>query len=1123
MRCIMLKTTAKYLFLSSLLSFSIIWGQSEKVFNKYNQQSTIASPAEHFSVLNLNNWRYWVDIKGDGGNSFKPDRITRFPKDGWSGVYKDGLLWGAFHNGTYFLGGNFYKNYNTPLSKIYRIRYDYKAAKETPNILYKDAQDYFLTKDPSQEQLKELYAQYEQDWNTWPVDQGAPFIDSNNNGIFEPTLGEKPGVENANQVIWLKYTDIDSDSTDGISKQLPIGIEVGVTLWTSTQAHLQNVVFKKYRIKNVGEKSIDSLYFGKYADIDIGNYSNDFAGCIPILNSAYIYNSTYMDYFLNNGNYMPPAFGYTLFSKPRYINRTQKMNAQNAFSTMEVLYGEFGTLRSDPIELTNEHILNFLKGKDAFGEPQINPITNKPTRFPLDGDPVAETGYYSRKYSQPGEKKILFSTGPVKFYPNDFFEVTYMLSGGQGKSAKESITEYKTQVITAFDKQNHGIPLVNYSTTFPTETTTELKIEVNLEGLAETYEAVDLKLFSTKDSLKFFNLALKEKKVGSKLWNGALTVQNEKYPFNGQLYMTKMGSKAKWGKILNAVSLRPLVKMKNVRVKWEDGRQDGAINVGEQVQLASDLYNPDGNNHADSIKTRFGYFKTFTEQISPLETLRDVNNPYKVPENSQHDSLFLVYQLYYDGHEVLHRQMVPIAKWQEREGWKDKVLVTPEVGTADNAIITIADPSLINGHKYRIDYKYNSDSSALVWDLWDMTENVKKLENYALVTKEGIGAPIIDGLMFSVLKYKPGISSIQVINNANGLVSPPEPGALASGGFPVPGLKYPGNPITERQQQGNSRWAIISNNNNFNTFLNSIYINWDSHYYNFFDYDWKVRFTENENWALKNFAGDSVLKIPFEIWNIGQGTPHDSRDDFKMIAKVTSPFFKKNKGGWNWVKKYELVNKDHKALKGDDDPFTPYFTWIIPEEHLNNRPGIEGYENFVDKIDKQTKKNTSFTYNSKNELLDDMHFVSIDADDLSDGTLAENVQMVPETGTVFQLLTKRKNKAGDKLIIKTPKPNKLYPNGNPTHYFLSQNYPNPFNGITRFRFGIAQDQKVKLQVYNILGQRVATIINGFMFAGDYELNWEAKNSLGQTLSSGLYIYKLQTEHFTKTKKMIFLK
>jgi hypothetical protein len=88
----------------------------------------------------------------------------------------------------------------------------------------------------------------------------------------------------------------------------------------------------------------------------------------------------------------------------------------------------------------------------------------------------------------------------------------------------------------------------------------------------------------------------------------------------------------------------------------------------------------------------------------------------------------------------------------------------------------------------------------------------------------------------------------------------------------------------------------------------------------------------------------------------------------------------------------------------------------------------------------------------------------------------------------------------------------------PTKFELYQNYPNPFNPSTTISFALPQAGKVTLKIYNTLGEEVATLADGYMEAGIQTVNFNAGE-----LSSGLYIYRLNTREATFTKKMLLLK
>ncbi|NIR96262.1 MAG: cellulase family glycosylhydrolase [Gammaproteobacteria bacterium] len=88
----------------------------------------------------------------------------------------------------------------------------------------------------------------------------------------------------------------------------------------------------------------------------------------------------------------------------------------------------------------------------------------------------------------------------------------------------------------------------------------------------------------------------------------------------------------------------------------------------------------------------------------------------------------------------------------------------------------------------------------------------------------------------------------------------------------------------------------------------------------------------------------------------------------------------------------------------------------------------------------------------------------------------------------------------------------------PLKYRLEQNYPNPFNPETTFRYSLAKPGEVCLDIYNAIGEKLETVVNKQLVAGDHEDHWDASH-----LASGVYYYRLQADKFVDTKKLILLK
>ena len=92
----------------------------------------------------------------------------------------------------------------------------------------------------------------------------------------------------------------------------------------------------------------------------------------------------------------------------------------------------------------------------------------------------------------------------------------------------------------------------------------------------------------------------------------------------------------------------------------------------------------------------------------------------------------------------------------------------------------------------------------------------------------------------------------------------------------------------------------------------------------------------------------------------------------------------------------------------------------------------------------------------------------------------------------------------------------------PTEFALAQNYPNPFNPTTRISYQLPRDTRVTLKIYNLKGEEVLTLVDGYRAAGRYEVEWNAQNNFGRRVASGVYLYKLQGEGVSEVRRMTLL-
>ena len=97
------------------------------------------------------------------------------------------------------------------------------------------------------------------------------------------------------------------------------------------------------------------------------------------------------------------------------------------------------------------------------------------------------------------------------------------------------------------------------------------------------------------------------------------------------------------------------------------------------------------------------------------------------------------------------------------------------------------------------------------------------------------------------------------------------------------------------------------------------------------------------------------------------------------------------------------------------------------------------------------------------------------------------------------------------------------PNRIPTGFHLYPAFPNPFNPITTLRYDLLENSFVTIIIYDILGKEVKTLINQTQNGGYKSILWDGTNDHGHSMSTGIYLYRIQAGNFTRTKKMVLLK
>jgi hypothetical protein len=140
------------------------------------------------------------------------------------------------------------------------------------------------------------------------------------------------------------------------------------------------------------------------------------------------------------------------------------------------------------------------------------------------------------------------------------------------------------------------------------------------------------------------------------------------------------------------------------------------------------------------------------------------------------------------------------------------------------------------------------------------------------------------------------------------------------------------------------------------------------------------------------------------------------------------------------------------------------------------------------------------------------------------GVLTERLNRVESTLSKLEKLAKVRSVAeptedADPVLLKN-QPESINLLAVPEEYEMSVNFPNPFNSLTTVKYAVPAASHVTIEVYSVLGQRVRTLVDELKTAGYHTVQWDGKNEAGQMVSSGTYIYKMQSGDFVHTQKVV---
>ncbi len=851
------------------------------------------------TLVNINEFSAWIyangrsgNIPGQGVGSRSRAGIT-YPRGTATVVFQDGMVWGGqVHDGqepVLRVGGAMYnvghvagrilstgiaEDPTSPeVNHVWRIRRDFHTAD-----LRQDAAELQQkqTDAVTEEEIEAVRNRYRDDWRNWPVTKGAPFYDADDDGRYTPQFhpdgspilfpdADEPGVANADQVVWLVANDLDRQVVQAFSGSIEIGVEMQVTAWGyARNDELGQAIFRRHRLiyeglagKTDGAR-IDSMYLTQWADPDLGFYIDDLAGCDTLLDLGFVYNGELTDKHFSEYALPPPAVGHTLLKGPYvasdgesgFIGLEPRQNVLNlkmlsfAGLTGHTTPSPPGTYRGMTLQW-----YNLMRGFRARPEspltPFIDPLTSRPTKFPLYGDPITGSGWIDQGST---DRRFQLSTGPFQMAIGDTQDVVIGVVGGLGSDRLLSVAALKHNVRVARQLASSGFEIPWPAS--PSVRATELDGAILLNWGSDPQQVERIEEHNSGDfffeGYNIYQLPHADASPDAGVKIVTFDIANDHTIITEPAFDVNTGTLSE--AITQTGSNTGIVR--SLAVKRDSLHSEPLYN-GQSYHFAITAYsiNPDR-----TALIRSGESKPAVVTVTPRS-----RNP---------------------GHRL-------------RAGMADTISVTHAQGIATGEVAPIViDPIRITGHDYRLAFETIITDIDLsrpdrpdttrekVWHLLDTTLGDTLLQNQTNFSGDE-DYLIVDGLQVKVMDAIPAIAS-NSHNEGAGIVEVAHAGKpLAPAQWDSAGFEFGGNTLWhDVNAEGAAEPYYVSAGGgagNIERFARSID--------NAAPRDFEMRFTtlRGGSFGWWVFSDGSAHLVPFQLWDIGIATPDDPSDDVRLI------------------------------------------------------------------------------------------------------------------------------------------------------------------------------------------------------------------------------------------------
>lgn len=948
------------------------------------------------------------------------------------------------------------------------------------------------------------------DYDEWPVDQGAPVDFMGKPKFF------------GDQQLFTVFNDLDTLGRRSTSASRPLGLEVRALFWGfESIPYLQDVMFVRWEIINKSVFTYDSTYVSIWSDVDMGDANDDQTGCDTLLHMGYFYNDDDLDATSAGYGYQPPAVGFLLVQGPT-SDAGSVLPMTSFIANLKNMSGG----RFDDLPLGNATLptkaFNYMRGLDAFGEPIIDPLTGNATRFMFPGDPVTGLGWLPRDWNIRGsDKRLHVNSGPFTFTPLDTQRVVAAVMVAQGGNRLMSVSELRR---AAYNVRNFyessftltSLPTVVHSVTFaPPSGQTTATIRLEEPGAISARAFFVNPAGSAVDSVDLYDDGShSDEAAGDGLWANSWATAPLSYGLSVDLRIQYVsGQTLTWRGLVRKLSTAGPVRASSYSLSSDNINSDGVVNPGENIRYVYTLTNEGSIAFSDlTVKVEGVTDNRITvtpgEQAevaslgaqATVSLVYDEADPksyfsFAVPEDVLPGTEFSILL------EILDRSE---NRWVDTLNFKVDPyayapisnLSTHTVGNSEGTFgVLVVDYPSLKDHTYEIRAVDSVDAAGDVgFTLIDVTDGRTLLERHPLPDDSGHNIQVTDG--FKVTKgtalypeeypgprakdwsYSPsenrfitGKATSEVMDTFLGGLAYPRVGVYVNKGTTVAGDSLKRVEIIFSDQNREKAYRYLTR------------VSASTPLYD-------ASFTPYVLQRGGGYVYQDYVEVPFTAWEV------DPFDKDATPRQLNVAFLERNDSLYSPTGAYLGRGK----IDGQWYPTTA------------DNGGGEVVYIFASTYSDQEN---SF-YTGKNLFTDQNN---LDILYVLWARLDGSLPQVFREGDVFTIYPQYPPVRGGNVYSFNPVLLEVRPQGElPSEYALYQNYPNPFNPTTTIRYELPKESRVKLEIYDILGQKVATPVDEEKNAGRYEVRWDAAR-----FSTGVYFYRLQAGEFREMKKLMLLR